>query len=203
MSFNIHAANFIDDGDVIPPTPPLWEYFTINGVDSDNDGVRDDVELWVNETFNDTNARRALKSMAKTYLDMIKHYDDPVKYLRAGDMMTVRGRCIKFVMGNFSLSQAMYAWRRLEHKILNNLWRSFVFKSGFKHAPGGARRVPDVSYYQFVVGCDFKVKDPEKIMQGYLKTNPKQTWTKENEKKFKDMYENYNNYDALELFRHR
>lgn len=203
INFKSHASQVIDDGDIIPPTPPRWEYFTINGVDSDNDGVRDDVELWVNETFEDTNARRALKSMAKIYQDMIKHYNNPAEYLKAGDMMTVRSQCINFVLGNISLSQAQYVWGKLEGRVLNNFWRSFIFKSGFKHARSGARRVPDTSYYQFVVGCDFKVKEPEKIMQGFLKTNPEYKWTKERQQEFKDMYENYNRYDALDLFRHK
>lgn len=200
MSLDIFSKTTIDDGDVIPPSPPMWEYFTINGVDSDNDGVRDDVELWINENYDDANIRRALKSLAVTYRDMLKNYDKAPDYLKANGLMIARSECLKFVMGHISSAQAQHAWGLLEDKILNNFWRSMIFKKGAENISSGIYKVADVTFHQFIVGCNFKVHNPEKIIKGFLIRNPKHKWTQKEQLQFKDMYENPDRYDAMDLF---
>ena len=54
------------DGDFIPPMPDVeLNNSTLLGIDSDNDGVRDDVELWINDNTSTVGVRRALKQLAK------------------------------------------------------------------------------------------------------------------------------------------
>ncbi len=57
----------IDDGDVIPPMPDKEvNDSTLLGVDVDGDGVRDDVELWINSNVSESpEERKAFKQMFK------------------------------------------------------------------------------------------------------------------------------------------
>lgn len=50
------------DGDPEPKRPPIEEAMKgVFGVDSDDDGVRDDVEIWINRYFDDPLKRKAYK----------------------------------------------------------------------------------------------------------------------------------------------
>lgn len=57
-------SSYVDD-DLVPPKPSLVSYFTVLGEDADKDGVRDDIEIWINENVSDPNLKRALKFRAK------------------------------------------------------------------------------------------------------------------------------------------
>lgn len=62
--FNIPetSGKEIFDGDPEPKRPPLEESVKgVFGVDSDDDGVRDDVEIWINRYFDDSLKRKAYK----------------------------------------------------------------------------------------------------------------------------------------------
>lgn len=51
------------DGEVEPPFPNLNDDIkTIQGIDKNKNGIRDDVEIWINRTFNKYNHRKALKA---------------------------------------------------------------------------------------------------------------------------------------------
>ncbi len=64
---NLEVIRTQIDGDLIPPIPNKEiNDSTIAGIDSDNDGVRDDVELWINNKFeNSEKQRKAFKEIAK------------------------------------------------------------------------------------------------------------------------------------------
>ena len=69
------------DGEQEPPWPNYLKNNTsIEGVDSNNNGVRDDVEIWINRTYNNSyNLRKATKSLARTthaLLLSLKQYHD-------------------------------------------------------------------------------------------------------------------------------
>ena len=55
------------DGEVEPSMPNLFiNSFTLMGVDSNNNGIRDDVDIWINRTGLDYNERMAMRQYAKT-----------------------------------------------------------------------------------------------------------------------------------------
>ena len=61
------------DGDIIPADPGKDGYKTLLGIDSDNDGVRDDVELWINSLSEISNdQKRHLKEMSKILQNQLK-----------------------------------------------------------------------------------------------------------------------------------
>lgn len=61
--------NLVFDGEIEPPFPDREENDkTILGVDVNNNGVRDDVDIWINRTFMYADQRKALKQYAKSYI---------------------------------------------------------------------------------------------------------------------------------------
>jgi hypothetical protein len=53
---------------------------TILGVDSDGDGIRDDIQRWVNfEAADNADLKSALKNLAKNWQESIAQSGDPVK----------------------------------------------------------------------------------------------------------------------------
>ena len=64
----------IFDGELEPPFPKASENDrTLEGVDVNNNGVRDDVEIWINYVGTDSNHRRALKQQARATLKMLQN----------------------------------------------------------------------------------------------------------------------------------
>lgn len=53
------------DNDPEPPSPEFWHFFNVEGLDSDNDGVRDDVEIWINNYTQEYHYNFALKQYAR------------------------------------------------------------------------------------------------------------------------------------------
>lgn len=57
-----HPEITVFDGDIEPPMPDLSENnSTLSGIDSNKNGLRDDVEIWINRTYSDPNIRMAMK----------------------------------------------------------------------------------------------------------------------------------------------
>lgn len=69
------------DGDPEPKWPGDAGDKTLEGIDADNDGVRDDVEIWINENVKDNNlgyhgnVRQAVKQYARDQIRFIMGYE--------------------------------------------------------------------------------------------------------------------------------
>ena len=88
------------DGDPEPPAPSLigLHYFTIEGIDSDNDGVRDDVERWINNYSDNTEMRKAMKVYARyAQLSLINH-DNAKKSVSNLRKMFHASDCVKLLI---------------------------------------------------------------------------------------------------------
>lgn len=71
---------FVDGDDLVPPMPDSdLNDETLAGVDSDGDGIRDDVEIWINEEADIASGRVALKMIAKNLSLAIVNYENSVK----------------------------------------------------------------------------------------------------------------------------
>lgn len=69
--------NPVFDGVVEPDFPDEKENNkTLEGVDSNHDGVRDDIEIWINRTAEDQYVRWAMKDYYKKALIMYKSFQD-------------------------------------------------------------------------------------------------------------------------------
>lgn len=71
---NVANGTRIIDGDPEPKWIGFDETFSISGIDSDSDNLRDDVEIYINVYFDTTNRRKAAKEYSKMYiLNMVKY----------------------------------------------------------------------------------------------------------------------------------
>ncbi|MDD4975994.1 MAG: hypothetical protein PHY93_16675 [Bacteriovorax sp.] len=65
--------NPIFDGEAEPPIPNRFENDrTILGIDSNNNGIRDDVDIWINRTALDYNERMAMRQYARAEQDELR-----------------------------------------------------------------------------------------------------------------------------------
>lgn len=63
-----HPELTVFDGDVEPAMPDQSENdSTVYGIDSNKNGTRDDVEIWINRTYPDPNVRMAMKQKHKIF----------------------------------------------------------------------------------------------------------------------------------------
>ena len=60
--------NPVFDGEIEPPMPNPWENDkTLLGIDTNNNGIRDDIDIWINRTGKTYNERMALRQLAKAF----------------------------------------------------------------------------------------------------------------------------------------
>lgn len=183
------SLGFADNSkDATPKKPPFWEIFTVNGVDSDNDGVRDDIEIWINSVTDDENRRMALKKIANSYTRLNDSLGDKKIYIREKMRFTLRNYCWKFVTLNLKSNKHVFTFE-LHEKMLNTPLREYYFKKGFSNLPGGVVKVPEVSPHMYGVACEFTIRNARKIIEEYLQANPQYKWEEKEKKEFKDIYE--------------
>ncbi len=58
--------------DTLPPDPGEPGRTTLTGIDSDTDGIRDDVQRYIAQTYPDQPTRKALTQVARSMLDGIR-----------------------------------------------------------------------------------------------------------------------------------
>lgn len=65
----------IFDGEVEPRMPSNWDNdSTLPGIDANNNGVRDDVEIWINRRWKSSGLRKAFKQYARAIQKMMANY---------------------------------------------------------------------------------------------------------------------------------
>jgi len=89
-----------EDDDGLPPDPGEAGKATLEGIDSDGDGVRDDVQRWiVLENDNDLNLQNALKQNAKTMSLLLINSDDKEKSLLNMQNEIDDFECLHYTLG--------------------------------------------------------------------------------------------------------
>lgn len=96
------------DGFVEPPMPsPEENDKTLEGMDSNKDGIRDDVEIWINRTFSNADKRQAMKQLARASQKiMVASFWDQDKLweeLKTSELDKAEG-CISYVWRENSLN---------------------------------------------------------------------------------------------------
>lgn len=91
----------VDGDDLIPPKPnQAVSDSTLLGIDLDEDGVRDDVELWINKTISNVNQRKALKQKARKMQENIAVVNDKQASIRASVKSLDASGCLRAVMND-------------------------------------------------------------------------------------------------------
>lgn len=139
----------------LPPDPGSAGEATLAGIDSDNDGVRDDVQRWIALTYpNSQKTRAALTQYAKAMQLILLNAAD-VANARANSLVLDRASdCTTFVrrqLLGIGGSDAYRVKRELEAVYLNTPARSRAWLEADSHLSGMFFNVPsDLSS-----GCDF------------------------------------------------
>lgn len=158
------TPKYIDGDDLIPPSPPFWEYFTVHGFDEDKDLVRDDIELWINDKFDDSNIRKAAKfrvSLQYRFFNS-RNTEDAMNILR---QFGIANECIHFV-GDYRKDEIRTI--DLYNKFYNNSWRKKERIHASKFVPSHSGGHENQNRLQQIHSCPFKVENPDKLWQAYF-----------------------------------
>lgn len=182
----------------LPVKPHWYTQYTLHGVDSDHDGVRDDIEIWINNKHQDHNVRRALRKIAKVYTAFFK-----VKNSQKRDEVLLShylaNTCLSFVSPYQDTRHTSMMKKELEEKILDNPWRRFMFKNNSTRGKD-LFILPKYEFYEEGIACSFKVEGLWKLIERHLKRNPLRILSEGEKLKIRDMYElNPYKYDAREI----
>ncbi|MBT3586494.1 MAG: hypothetical protein HN509_16420 [Halobacteriovoraceae bacterium] len=110
------------------PQPPAPDYYestkSVDGIDSDSDGVRDDVEVWINENGKTVAIRTALKLYTKARMKAIIHSHDSKISNQAMKESINLSRCFFFL--TTELIKGGKLQRQINGLIINNNERSIA-----------------------------------------------------------------------------
>ncbi len=154
-----------------PDSPSWWSFFTVDGVDSDKDGVRDDVEIWINEQTQDYNYNQALKQLARTDLESLKITDSLNAQLNLQKLVK-DGHCKMFILMNTypdELKKNPSLSYKLRKMILNNPWRRNRYNEVGKLIPKQFLLVTAKYPAEEFTSCEFQVKGFESLLLRHRK----------------------------------
>lgn len=110
----------------LPPDPGDGGKQTLLGIDSDNDGVRDDIQRYIYFTYpNEKKVRLALTQIAKDFQVLLPDAADPDKALENVKKMNNNRTCLSYIKGGARI--AMKLDFALTAEILNTKERSFAY----------------------------------------------------------------------------
>ncbi len=108
----------------LPPDPGEEGKLTLLGIDSDNDGVRDDIQRYIYFTYpNEEKVRLALTQKTKLYQEILPQANDQNAALDIANKLTLNGECLLYLKGRacFDIESALMA------EILNTKERSLAY----------------------------------------------------------------------------
>jgi hypothetical protein len=118
----------------LPPDPGEEGKQTLLGIDSDNDGVRDDIQRYIYFTYPDNEkVRMALTQIAMEWQGLLSQASDPDAAFNHATKMARHGECLFYIQGEASLD----ADAALQAEILNTRERSIAYIN-YSNALGGA-----------------------------------------------------------------
>lgn len=120
-------VRFVDGDDLVPPMPDgRLNGETLTGVDSDGDGVRDDVEIWINENGESTAIRISLKVIARNLLLSIVNYQNQSLAVEYTTRMGEGVSCLVDLYG-LEYRQAIKVKNALYREIVNSRMREKAY----------------------------------------------------------------------------
>lgn len=158
--------NPVVHGDPQPDPPPFWAFFTVDGVDADNDGIRDDVEIWINETAKGYNLNKALKQVARGQLSyrMIDNSLTADLYLH---QVNRDQHCLSFIyMHEYPKERKRNPFLSIDlsREILNNPWRDSAFNVISKFRTLDYQELTPRNPVEFFTSCDFEIANFRELL---------------------------------------
>lgn len=112
----------VNDG--LPPDPGPDGKQTLLGIDSDADGVRDDIQRYIHFTYpNEEKVKLALTEVAKQYQTLLFRSNDPNAVFNNATKMARHGECLDYIKGEIAAD----ILAALRAEILNTKDRSLAY----------------------------------------------------------------------------
>lgn len=131
LPITLTITQFVSDG--LPPDPGSAGKQTLLGIDSDGDGVRDDIQRYIHFTYpNEEKLKLALMEVAKQYQKLLLEADDPDAVFNNATKMARHTECLFFIKdrSSFDIHGALRA------EILNTKERSLAYITYNKNLAG-------------------------------------------------------------------
>jgi hypothetical protein len=162
----VETKSPIFDGNMEPNFPDDYgNNKTIIGIDSNGDGVRDDIEIFINRKANNRNERLALKQYAKySNLELEKWNKVSVEELYSINKSIRKAEdCFLYITNNKTSSELITS---IDDLIYGNTERDEASKAiGFKLR--GMALGSGVSINESYKCCEFKVDNLDEIIKAY------------------------------------
>ncbi len=137
FSFGASARAVDDVLDSLPPDPGPAGKLTLAGIDSDGDGVRDDVQRWIAITFpNSQKTRAALRQMAQDNQNMLLLSNDKQLVYDAAVQMGKAIDCLWYIYPNPDTGEAIRYSELLDAVIMNTALRSRAYIQANRNLSG-------------------------------------------------------------------
>lgn len=128
----------------LPPDPGDAGKQTLLGIDSDNDGVRDDIQRYIYFTYpNEKKVRLALTQIARDFQTLLPDAADPDKALENVKKMNCSDSCLDYIKGG--VRNAMKLSDALMAEILNTKERSFAYITFSNSLAGKTATLPPLA----------------------------------------------------------
>lgn len=144
--------------DISPPDPGEMGKKTLLGIDSDNDGVRDDIQRYIYFTYpNEEKVRLALTQIAKNFQELLPKASDPeISHANVKKLYCNRD-CLYYIKGG--VRNAMNISRALKAEILNTKERSLAYLQFNNSLAGKTTTLTPIAEWKNC--CSFDVDDKE------------------------------------------
>lgn len=162
------------DNEVEPEAPDLKENNnTIIGIDSNKNGIRDDVEIWINRTANNFNERQAMRQYARNEYEYFLEVNNQVngkKLTRDKEKLISQNMtdtdCIDLIFYNPELSLGSHISDKLDLLIRNTSLRKDASWSYFNNSSfsAGSKCSDDE-----LSCCQFEIQNKEQLLKDNLK----------------------------------
>lgn len=122
LPIEMEVTEFVDNG--LPPDPGDAGTQTLLGIDSDADGVRDDIQRYIYFAYpNDEKVQAALTEVAKQYQILLPTASDPDAAFNNATKMARHGECLDYIKGE----DAADILSALRAEVLNTRERSIAY----------------------------------------------------------------------------
>lgn len=135
-----HAMFIVDRSSEVPMPDPKKNNATIAGIDSDGDGIRDDIQIWINKEFQaQPKVQMAMRQIAMgRQLDLLSIENREQSILVSKNVLN-NTSCLFFVIG---LDTGAKLIREIESKLLNTKDRLYAEIKSNENFSGQAYELP-------------------------------------------------------------
>lgn len=129
---------------------------TLLGIDSDNDGVRDDVQRWINETYSGKEStKKALKQLSKVMNKRITTLSSKQDSILASHLLIEAVGCLDWIDNFEANSNKSIAFRKVYNNTPERIKAKLEADGNF-HGQGPGPKAMNTDIKEFDKLCDFK-----------------------------------------------